>query len=243
MRHQLGILISGGGTTMQAIIQACRTQIIPDMQVNCVISSSETAGGLIKASNLHISQKNLVVINPNDYREPTGLIDQQKFGEALLTHLHKRNITIVAQNGWLPLTPANVINAYEDNIFNQHPGPVPEFGGKGMYGLRVYAARLYFAREVDRDWKTLAIAQRVCKKFDQGAVVKFHEVDIYRGDTPESLQTRALPAEHQVQVELLKDVVNGKVREVKREISFVRSGEEELLKKCKEKAIKDYPNA
>ena len=84
MRHQLGILISGGGTTMRAIIQACRMQIIPDMEVSCVISSSYTAGGLIKARNLHISQENLVVINPDDYRKPTGLVDQQKFDEALL---------------------------------------------------------------------------------------------------------------------------------------------------------------
>ncbi len=243
MRHQLGILISGGGTTMQAIIQACQTQVIPDVRIGCIITSSETAGGLIKARNLDIDQQNLVVIDPDNYREQTGLVDQQKFGEALLTNLQKRHITVVTQNGWLPLTPLNVINAYEDNIFNQHPGPVPEFGGKGMYGIRVHAARLYFAREVDREWKTLAIAQRVHSKFDQGAVVKLKEVDINRSDTPESLQDRVLPVEHQVQIELLKDVVNGKVKVIKNEISFVKPGEEELLERCKRRAIKDYPNA
>ncbi len=240
MRHKLGILISGGGTTMRAIIAACQAGVISDMNVGCIISSTPTAGGIVKARQLEIPRENIVVINPYEYKT-NGKVDRVRFGEAILEELKGRNITVVTQNGWLPLTPENVIDAYPGFIFNQHPGPVPEFGGMGMYGRRVHAARLEFVQQTDRDWWTEAIAQRVDRNFDQGAVVKSQRIEIKRDDSIDSLQARVLPYEHHVQIALLQDVAAGKVKEEAKRGSLVWPEEEELLRECKKKAIAAYP--
>lgn len=121
---------------------------------------------------------------------------------------------MVTQNGWLPKTPAMVIDAFPGNIYNQHPGPVPEFGGKGMYGRRVHAAVLLFKRltKSDQMW-TEAVVQRAAYKFDSGIVVKSQRVEILPKDTVDDLQQRVLPVEHELQIQLLDDVVNGNVVE------------------------------
>lgn len=239
MRGRLASLISGSGTTMQAIIRACRSGEIP-MDIACVISSSPTAGGIEKAKRLGIPDKDIIVVNPNDFRNDKK-IDREDFGLKILKELKERGVTVVTQNGWLPLTPETVIDAFEGAIFNQHPGPVPEFGGKGMYGRRVHAARLLFVRETKRDYWTEAIAQRVHTDFDQGVVVKSARVDILPDDTVVDLQQRVLSVEHQVQIELLKDVARGNVKEVSGRERLVKLGEEQILSQAKKAAILLYP--
>jgi phosphoribosylglycinamide formyltransferase 1 len=242
MRERLATLISGGGTTMQEIIKACQSGRVP-MDVACVIASNSQAGGIEKAKKLGIPEKNIIIVDPNNFREVGGKINQEKFGETILKELKLRGTTVVTQNGWLPLTPEPVINEYSGMIFNQHPGPVPEFGGKGMYGKRVHAARLLFVRQTKRDFFTEAIAQRVHKDFDQGKVVKSHQIEIKPGDTVEDLQQRVLPVEHQVQIELLEDVARGKVKELSaRDRVLVRPEETHILHEAKNTAILLYPH-
>ncbi|MBI2613646.1 MAG: phosphoribosylglycinamide formyltransferase [Candidatus Levybacteria bacterium] len=240
MKERLATLISGGGTTMQAIIEACQSGEVP-MDIACVISSSPTAGGIEKAKRLGIPDKDIVVIDPNKFKGRDKKMDQDAFGFAILQTLRKRGVTVVTQNGWLPLTPQSVIDEYSDAIFNQHPGPVPEFGGKGMYGRRVHAARLLFVRETRRNFWTEAIAQRVHRNFDQGSAVKSEQVDILPDDTAEDLQKRVLPIEHRVQIELLKDVARGNVKEVTGREKLVRPGEERILFQAKKAARLLYP--
>ncbi len=236
-KENLGLLISGGGTTMDKMVRACLSREVV-MDVGCVIASNSEAGGLVKAYNLGV---NTEVVNPDDYRGGDGKVDQEGFGQDLLKVLRKHDISVVTQNGWLPLTPEVVIDAYPEKIFNQHPGPVPEFGGKGMYGMRVHAARLLFAIVTGRDFWTAAIAQRVHPKFDEGAVVNAGYVKILIGDTPKDLQRRVLPVEHQIQIALLKDISRGKVIELPKRPSLVRPGEELLLREMKERAISLFP--
>ena len=152
MRERLATLISGGGTTMQEIVKACQSGAI-SMDIGCVLSSSPTAGGIEKAKRLGIPDKDIVIVDPNDFRGDDKKVDQEGFGQAILRQLRKRGVTVVTQNGWLPLTPKNVIEEYVEKIFNQHPGPVPEFGGRGMHGRRVHAARLLFVRETRRNFR------------------------------------------------------------------------------------------
>lgn len=235
---RLSSLISGGGTTMEAIGKACLSGEIP-FDFACVISSDPKAGGIARAKNLGISTEDILVINPEDFREE-GKINREKFGQAILKELKKRKVDVVLQNGWMPLTPENVIGAYPGKIFNQHPGPVPEFGGRGMFGKAVHAAVLEFGRIAGRNFSTEAICQRVSPDFDAGEVVKSETVEVKTDDTPESLSARVLPIEHRVQIELLKDFANGKVREVTRP-SLVLAGEEEILEEAKQKAIAMYP--
>lgn len=241
MRERLATLISGGGTTMQEIVKACQSGEVK-MDIACVVSSTPTAGGIEKARSLRIPEKDIVVINLNNFRGEDKKVDQEGFGLAILKELRERGVTVVTQNGWMPLTPEHVIDEFSETIFNQHPGPVPEFGGRGMYGRRVHAARLLFIRRAKRDYWTEAIAQKVHKEYDQGAVVKSTRVDILPDDTVEDLQQRVLPVEHKTQIELLKDVAKGNVKEMFRQESLVRPGEEQILFEAKTSAILLYPH-
>ena len=226
---------------MAEIIKACQSQEIPHTQVVCVIASKSEAGGIEKAKNLSISPSDIVVINPRDFKNNQNQVDQTAFGQAILQELKNREVSLVTQNGWLPLTPENVIQAFPNRIFNQHPGPVPEFGGPGMYGRRVHTAVLYFNRELKHTHPyTEVIGQIVDKNFDQGKVIKSARVEIFDHDTVEDLQQRALPVEHRVQIEMLKDIVTNNIHEVKRE-SLVLPGEEEILQLAKHAAILLYP--
>jgi len=240
MRERLVSLISGGGTTMEQIIKACQSGEIP-MDVAGVISSNPTAGGIEKARRLGIPEKNIVVVDQNKFRGADRKVDLEGFGLAILKELRERGATVVTQNGWLPLTPEHVIDEYSETIFNQHPGPVPEFGGRGMYGRRVHAARMLFVRQTKRDFWTEAIAQRVDKKYDQGAVVKSTRVEILKDDTVDDLQQRVLPVEHRTQIDLLKDVASGNIREIPSE-KLVRPGEEKTLYVAKRMARLLYPH-
>lgn len=238
MKMRLASLISGGGTTMEAIGKACLSAEIP-FDLVCVISSDPSAGGLEKAKNLGIAKEDVIVINPEDFRED-GKIDREKFGEVIIEQLKKRKVDVVLQNGWLPLTPKNAIDQYQGMIFNQHPGPIPETGGKGMMIKAVLATILEFKKQTGKPSAIEMTAQRVGSQYDSGSVVKSVRVPIDEDDTVESLQQKCLPVEHRVQIELLKDIANGTVREITRQ-SFVLPGEEKVLEEAKQKAIEMYP--
>lgn len=241
MSERLATLISGGGTTMQEIIKACQSGEIP-MNIACVISSTPTAGGIEKARKLGVSDHDIVVVDPDDFCGEDGKVDQEGFGLQILRQLRERGTTVVTQNGWMPLTPRIVIEEYPETMFNQHLGSTPEFGGKGMYGRRVHAARLLFTRLTGRNSWTEAIAQRMHGEYDQGSVVKATRVDILPGDTVDDLQQRVLPIEHKVQIDLLKDVANGNIRELTGREKLVRPGEEQTLFLAKRIARLMYPH-
>jgi phosphoribosylglycinamide formyltransferase 1 len=233
--ERLGSLISGGGTTMQEIIRASQSGDIPGLEVACVIASRPDAGGIDKARRLGIPERDIIVIDSRAFRA-----DRAAFGERIISVLADRGVTVVTQNGWLPLTPESVIRAYEGNIFNQHPGPPEAFGGKGMMGRAVHAAVLEFQRLTGRIFDTWVVGHRVAAGLDEGAVVKRAKVAVEPGDTAESLQARALPAEHRVQVELLRDFVRGELQALAPE-TLVFPGEEPLLEEAKRIARERFP--
>ncbi len=231
MKERLATLISGSGTTMQEIIRACQSGEIP-MDIACVISSTISAAGIDKARGLGISEKDIIVVDPR----------ADDFGQKVLKELKDRGVTVVTQNGWLPLTPEIVIDEYPGMIFNQHPGSVPEFGGKYMYGRRIHAAKLLFTRMVKRDYWTEATAQRVGINFDEGEVVKSERIEILPSDAVDDLQQRVLPVEHRLQKELLLDIARGNVREVPKRERLVRPDEEQILLDVKKVARLLYPH-
>jgi phosphoribosylglycinamide formyltransferase-1 len=240
MKERLAILISGSGTTMEYIVRAVKTKKLA-LEIACVISSNPKAGGITKAKHLGINKRDIIVIDPKRFKQKNGKIDQNKFSLALLKVLKNHKVTIITQNGWLPLTPKKIITEYQNRIFNQHPGPVPDFGGKGMYGRRVHAAIILFRRMTGGQPWTEVVAQRVAKDFDQGSVVKKAKVRILASDTVEDLQQRALPAEHKLQIKLLKDIIQNKVEESKT-VSIVKEKEKKSLKLAKSMAALLYPN-
>lgn len=241
MRERLATLISGGGTTMQEIVKACKSGEIP-MDIACVIASKPDAGGIERARTLGILDKDIIVVDPDGFRGEDKKVDPEGFGLAILKELRERGVTVVTQNGWLSKTPPHVIDEYKETIFNQHPGPVPEFGGVGMYGRRVHTAVLLFTRMTGGASWTEAIAQRVHYEYDKGAVVRSARVDIFKADTVDDLQQRVLPVEHKTQIELLKDVAKGNVKELSIREALVKPGQEQTLFIAKRAAMLLYPH-
>ncbi|MCE9549373.1 hypothetical protein K8Q98_03200 [Candidatus Nomurabacteria bacterium] len=237
---KLALLISGSGSTMEAIIKACQSGKLENVQPVLVIASKENIGGIEKAKNLGMAPRDILVLNPHDFD------NEEEFGKKIITECVKRGVNFIGQYGWMVKTPYNVLKAFDGNIINQHPGPLehgrPDFGGPGMYGLRVHQARLEFVRMTNRDFWTEVSAHRVTEKFDEGAVVKSARVAILTDDTAETLQARALPVEHEIQISTLNDFVNNTVREIHRDTRMVLPGEEKILEECKMRAKKLYPN-
>jgi phosphoribosylglycinamide formyltransferase-1 len=237
---KIALLMSGGGTTAAAIIAACRDGQLKDVEPVCVIASSVAAGGIKKARNLGISERDILVIDTKKFGSSV------QFGEAILAACRERGVEFIGQYGWLPKTPLNVIQAYEGMIVNQHPVPLdpghPDFGGKGMWGRRAVCARLLFVRRVDRDFWTEAISHRVEKEFDTGAIVRAVRVPIVPDDTVETLYARLLPVEYKAQIQTVRDFAAGQVQEWIRPDRLVRPGEEAILNQVKAEALRLYPN-
>jgi phosphoribosylglycinamide formyltransferase 1 len=160
---RLAILISGSGTTASAVLKACREGKLKGMETAIVISSRSDALGLAKAKSYNVPT---IVINPKE----------------LLPILRTHRIDVISQNGWLPLTPPEVIDTYEGKIINQHPGPLDpgylDFGGKGMFGKRVIAARMAYAWMIGRDYWTEATTHHVTAEYDKGQLVRTEKLSI-----------------------------------------------------------------
>jgi phosphoribosylglycinamide formyltransferase-1 len=225
---------------MQAIIRACQSGALPRVEPALVIASKAEAGGVEKARALGIKDEDILIMSPKDFKTP------EEFGKKIIEECEKRNVDFIGQYGWLAKTPENVCEKFSGRIVNQHPGPLDpggngDFGGVGMYGIRVHEARLEFVRKVKRDFWTEATTHRVTANFDEGEVIKRKVVPILEGDVAETLQARTLPAEHEVQIEALRDFTNGTVSECQRETPLVLKGEENILEACKKSAIAKYP--
>lgn len=237
MPERLASLISGGGTTMNEMLKACQSGAV-EMDVACVIASNADAGGIEKAQKLGVPVE---VVDPSAFKTNGTRIDREAFGRRILEVLSEHGATVVTQNGWMPLTPLNVIEAFPGKIFNQHPGAPELFGGKDMYGRRVHATALFYRRAMNQAaLGTEVIAQRVDPRYDKGAVVKAADVTILPTDTPDDLKDRALLIEHQVQIALLKDIAAGAVTELDRRI---RTAEAVLMKQPQSDAFVQYEAA
>ncbi len=237
---RIALLISGSGTTAEAIIKACTSGRLSGVEPALVIASRADSGGIVRAKEAGIKEEDIVVIDPKTFA------GSEEFGQAIIVECKKRNVDFVGQYGWMIKTPENVIREYEGMMTNQHPGPLDpgraDFGGVGMYGMRVHQARLCFVKKTDREYWSEATAQRVAVHFDEGAVVHSKRVEILPDDTAETLAARMLPIEHEVQIETLQMFANKAVKEIIRDTPFVFPGEEGILKVCKKEAVQLYPN-
>lgn len=236
---RIALLISGSGSTASTIIKTCRDGNLKNVEPVLVIASNSQAGGIKKTINAGMNEKDVAVISPKNFASA------EELGQAIISECEKRNVDFIGQYGWLCLTPANVIKKYQNMMVNQHPGPLdvgrPDFGGQGMYGKRVHAARLCFVKKTGKDFWTEATCQRVAENFDEGAVLKSKRLDILAEDTVDDLAARLLPIEHKVQIETLSDFANGQEKEIKRDEPLVKPEEVVILEECKKQAIKQYP--
>lgn len=236
---KIALLISGNGTTAEQVILAVRSGMLKGIEPALVVASRAGILGIERAVKAGMLKNNIAVVQPGDFE------NEKAFGEGIIKECEARGVEFVGQYGWMSKTPQNVIERFQGMMVNQHPGPLdpgrPDFGGTGMYGRRVHAARLYFVRRTNRDFWTEATAQRVAVRYDEGAILKRKKVSILPDDDVATLQERVLPIEYETQIETLHDFVAGEVKELKRETPLILPGEETILEVAKRAAILLFP--
>lgn len=174
----IAVMVSGGGTNLQALIDAEKAGKIRHGKITLVVASNEKAYALERAKNNEIKT---AVVKRKEYA------DQDAFDEAIVNVMHENNIHMIVLAGYLSILGSGVINAYQDKIINIHPSLIPSFCGKGYYGLKVHEAAL--ARGVKVTGATVHLVNEIP---DGGRILKQKAVYIEEGDTPEKLQRRVM---------------------------------------------------
>lgn len=176
--RNIAVMVSGGGTNLQALIDAEKAGKIPHGKITLVVASNDSAYALERAENNGIET---VVVKRKAYE------NQDAFDKAIVETLHAHNIDMVVLAGYLSILGKTVIQAYRDRIINIHPSLIPSFCGKGFYGLKVHEAAL--ARGVKVTGATVHLVNEIP---DGGRILKQKAVSIEDGDTAETLQRRVM---------------------------------------------------
>ena len=173
----IAVLVSGGGTNLQALIDA-QGNVLQHGKIKLVISSKPDVYALQRAKQAGIDQ---YVITKRDYTT------QEEFSNALLQQLQSYQIDMIVLAGYLSILDETIIRAYPNRIINIHPSLIPSFCGKGYYGLKVHEAALAYGVKV-----TGATVHIVNEIPDGGKILLQKAVDILPSDTPETLQQRVM---------------------------------------------------
>ncbi len=172
------VLVSGGGTNLQALIDAEKSGIIQNGKITCVISSNPDAYALTRAKDNNIDT---AVIRRKDYEK------FEDYDNALTELIKSKNADLVVLAGFMTILGHKVISSYENKIINIHPALIPSFCGEGFYGLRVHQAAL--AKGVKLSGATVHFVNEEC---DGGPIIMQKAVEVKNDDTPETLQKRIM---------------------------------------------------
>lgn len=171
-KARVAVLISGGGTNLQAIINRWQAGELPDAEPVLVVSNRSQAGGLARAEKAGI--RNL-------------FLPKESFEENLIQLLEEEEIDIIVLAGFLRILSADFVKRYPNRILNVHPSLIPSFCGDGFYGLKVHEAALNYGVKVSG-----ATVHFVNEVTDGGEIVAQKAVDVLPDDTPETLQHRIM---------------------------------------------------
>jgi phosphoribosylglycinamide formyltransferase-1 len=196
---KLAVLVSGGGTNLQAIIDAIADGRIRNAAIEIVISNNKNAYALTRAQNAGIPAS---CISPKDYT------DREAFNEALLEALIASGADLVVLAGCLVVIPEKIVDHFENRIINIHPSLIPSFCGKDYYGLKVHEGVLARGVKV-----TGATVHFVDKGTDTGPIILQKAVEVKDGDTPKILQQRVMEeAEWVIMPKAIDLIANGKIK-------------------------------
>ena len=192
---RVGVLVSGGGTNLQAIIDGIKNKVITNTEIEVVISNKKDAYALVRAKENGI---NAECISPKDFAE------RKDFNQAFVLA------------GFLVVLPPEMISKYRNKIINIHPSLIPSFCGNGFYGLKVHEKALERGVKV-----TGATVHFVDEGTDTGPIIYQKAVDILPGDTPEVLQKRVMEqAEWKIMPQAINDIANGKIKVVDNKVIY-----------------------
>ena len=196
---KLAVLVSGGGTNLQAIIDAISAGKITNACISVVISNNANAYALERARAHGIEA---LCISPKDFES------REAFNQAFLDKLNSYNVDLVVLAGFLVVLPEMMIKEYTNRIVNIHPSLIPAFCGTGFYGLKVHEKAL------ERGVKVVgATVHFVDEGTDTGPIILQKAVEVEQGDTPEVLQRRVMEqAEWKILPRAIDLIANGKVK-------------------------------
>ena len=174
----IAVLVSGGGTNLQALIDAQNSGVITSGKIQLVISNNANAYALTRAKNNNIKS---VVITKKE------LLTQQAFEQAIINELENINVDIIVLAGFMSILSETFTKKYDKRIINVHPSLIPSFCGKGFYGLKVQVEALKKGVKVKG-----ATVHFVNEIPDGGEIIMQKAVSVKDGDTPEKLQKRVM---------------------------------------------------
>lgn len=190
----IAVLVSGGGTNLQSIIDAVEAGKI-NGQIKLVISNKEGAYGLERAKNHNIRAV------------------FEKDEQAIIDIMKESQIDLVVLAGFLKILSPNFTRAFENRIINIHPSLIPSFCGKGYYGLRVHEAAVEYGVKVSG-----ATVHFVDENADTGPIIRQETVEVLPEDSPEDLQQRVLKIEHRILSQVVADYCDDKIKVVGRKV-------------------------
>ena len=199
---RIAVLVSGGGTNLQAIIDAEKNGIINCGKVELVISNKSGAYALTRAENAGI--KTLTVLKKD-------CASQYDFEEKIITALENENIDLIVLAGFMSILSERFTSHFEKRILNVHPSLIPSFCGEGFYGLRVHEAAL--AKGVKVTGATVHFVNEIP---DGGEIIMQKAVEVLDGDTPEILQKRVMEQAEWIILPASIEKVSNSIKELKK---------------------------
>ncbi len=201
------VLVSGGGTNLQAIIDAVKKGEITNTEIVGVISNNKTVKSLERARTAGIPA---ICVSPKDYSDRTA------FNEALLAKVDEFAPDLIVLAGFLVAIPEAMVQKYSNRIINIHPSLIPSFCGVGYYGLKVHEKALERGVKV-----TGATVHFVTEGMDEGPIIAQKPVEVEEGDTPETLQLRVMEqAEWIILPKAIDDIANGRIKVVDQKVRY-----------------------
>lgn len=196
---KIAVLVSGGGTNLQAIIDSIKENKITNAEIKVVISNNENAYALERARMNGIQA---------EYLSPKQFPNREAFGEALVAQLNNYKIDLVVLAGYLVIVPELLVKNYRNKIINVHPSLIPAFCGMGYYGLKVHEEAL--KRGVKLTGATVHFVDEIA---DHGPIILQKAVQVKEEDTPEILQKRVMEeAEWNILPQAIDLIANDKIQ-------------------------------
>jgi len=202
---KIAVLVSGGGTNLQAIINAIANNKLEDCIIDVVISSNSNAYALERAKENNIDT---FIISKKDFANPS---------DEILKILNDRRIDLIVLAGYLSILKGNILKKYKNKIINIHPSLIPAFCGKDMYGIKVHESVIESGVKI-----TGCTVHYVNEGVDEGAIILQTPITVEDNDTPELLQKRLLKYEHESLIKAIELISKNKLQVTKNKTRLIK---------------------
>ena len=192
----IAVFASHGGSDLQAIIDGCNNHAI-DAKVVVVISNNSDSMALQRAAKENI---------PNYHLSFRQYDSEELLAKKILQVLDEYSVDMIFLAGYMRMLHTSILEKYNNRVFNIHPALLPKYGGKGMYGMNVHNAVI-----AAKEKETGVTIHRVNAEYDSGEIVAQTVMKVNEDDTPETLAARVLEREHEFLVEVISDIIAGKI--------------------------------